>query len=201
MRKMIRKSMMRERDWEWFSEDSHLESINIFETKASKKLKEIVGFFQLPKRTNQRQKIGKVSIERNKNENIIHIPKWMRKFIYTEEFFFQIVHISITKQRRKWPSNSQAFNLATKNTTENKDYLPNHGQTRSVAAYSKPYLSRNHELSDSIRRLIRRQLVSQFWSLDKWRGYHFAKVPPVILLTGNSEDIAPTTYFTCTRCP
>ena len=32
-------------------------------------------------------------------------------------------------------------------------------------------------------------------------GHHFAKVPPQVLLTGNLEDIAPTTDFTCTRCP
>ena len=81
MRKMIRKSMMRERDWEWFSEDSHLESINIFETKASKKLKEIVGFFQLPKRTNQRQKIGKVNILKNPNGSII-----LQNFILIKSF-------------------------------------------------------------------------------------------------------------------
>ena len=34
------------------------------------------------------------------------------------------------------------------------------------------------------RRLIRRQLVSQIWSLDKWRGHHFARVSPEVLLTG-----------------
>ena len=45
----------------------------------------------------------------------------------------------------------------------------------------------------------RRQLVSQFWSLDKWRGHQFAKVPQEILLRGNLEDIAPTVDFTCTR--
>ena len=52
---------------------------------------------------------------------------------------------------------------------------------------------------ESTRRLIRRQLVSQFWSLGKWRGHHFAKVPPEVLLTGNLKDIVPTTDFTCTR--
>ena len=38
--------------------------------------------------------------------------------------------------------------------------------------------------------------LSQFWSLDKWRGHHFAKIPLEVLLTGNLEDIAPTTDFT-----
>ena len=35
-------------------------------------------------------------------------------------------------------------------------------------------------------------------SLDKWRVHHFTKVPPEVLLTGNLDDIVPTTDFTCT---
>ena len=36
------------------------------------------------------------------------------------------------------------------------------------------------------RRLFRRQLVSQFWSLDKWRVHHFVKVSlEVTSITGN----------------
>ena len=31
---------------------------------------------------------------------------------------------------------------------------------------------------ESSQRLIERQYISQIWSLDKWRGHHFAKVPP-----------------------
>ena len=33
---------------------------------------------------------------------------------------------------------------------------------------------------ESTRRLIQRQLVSQFRSLDKWRDHHFAKVSTVV---------------------
>ena len=48
---------------------------------------------------------------------------------------------------------------------------------------------------ESTRRLIRRQVVSQFWSLDKWRGYHFAKISPEYIWQGTLEDIAPTLDF------
>ena len=34
---------------------------------------------------------------------------------------------------------------------------------------------------DSARRLIRKQLVLQFWSLNKWPVHNFAKVPPEVL--------------------
>ena len=71
------------------------------------------------------QQTGKVNIGWKKNESIIYISKPMRKFMYTEEFFFKIGHINITKQRRKWTSHSQAFNLGIKNTMENKGCLPN----------------------------------------------------------------------------
>ena len=51
--------------------------------------------------------------------------KTMKEFMYTEEFILRVVHINITKQRRKSTPHSQAFNLGIKNTIENKEGFPN----------------------------------------------------------------------------
>ena len=48
---------------------------------------------------------------------------------------------------------------------------------------------------DSTQRVIQRQ----FWSSYKSQIHYFATYPPNYYLTGNLEDIAPTTDFTCMR--
>ena len=54
---------------------------------------------------------------------------------------------------------------------------------------------------DSIRRLIRRQVVSQFWSLDKWRIHHFAKVPSEVLFHRKLERHCTHGWFHMHQAP